>query len=174
MFVWVLIIINPFLQPEATRIWDLTKENNRILINDSEEVNIDGCVITGSQICTFNIDELTKCQNARNTEQYESKIKLLKSLLSRQTKDLERERGSPICEKFKSLFDGTVEHFDDSDTDSDTDDDDENNEMEDSTDENEVGNSEEDGDDEDEDDREDDDDSMDEPGQPEEKKCIDP
>ena len=61
-----------------------------------------------------------KCQTPVNTKQYETENKLLKYLLAHQTKALERERGVSICKKFKSMFDGTVEHFDDSDTDVDS------------------------------------------------------
>ena len=62
-----------------------------------------------------------KCQNLVNTKLYEKENKLLKYLLAHQTKALEREKVVPICKKFKSMFDGTVEYFDDSCTDPDYD-----------------------------------------------------
>ena len=123
----VLNILPPRLKAEAKRICNLTKENDGIWINAKKEVIVDGRVIPKSNICTIIIEELMKCQSPVNTKQYETENKLLKSLLSHQTKVLERERGVPLCKKIKSMFDGTVDHFDESDTDSDIDDDKEEN-----------------------------------------------
>ena len=39
--------------------------------------------------------------------------KTLKWLLNHSIKKLERLRGAPFCIKFESMFDGTVEYFDD-------------------------------------------------------------
>ena len=117
----VLNILPPCLRAEAARICDLTKENDRIWINDKKEVILDGRVVPKSNLCTLIIEELMKCQSPVNTKQDETENKLLKYLLAHQTKALERERGVSICKKLKSMFDGCVEHFDDSDTDSDTD-----------------------------------------------------
>ena len=118
----VLNILPPSLKAEAKRICDLTRDNDRIWINDKKEVILDGRVIPKSNICTLIIEELIKCQSPVNTTQYIKENKLLKYLLAHQTKALERERGAPICKKFKSLFDGTVVHFDDSSSSTDTDD----------------------------------------------------
>ena len=39
--------------------------------------------------------------------------KTLEWLLNHSIKELERLRGAPFCTKFESMFDGTVEYFDD-------------------------------------------------------------
>ena len=121
----VLNILPPRLRAEANRICDFTKKNDRIWINAKKEVIIDGRVIPKSNICTIITEELMKRRSPVNIKQYETENKLLKYMLSHQTKALERERGVPLWKKFKSMFDGTVDHFDESDTDSDINDDEE-------------------------------------------------
>ena len=127
----VLNILPPSLRAEAKRICDLTKENPQIFINDKHEVIIRGQVEHGSNILTLIIEELMKCQSPVNSKQYETENKLLKYLLAHQTKVLERERGVAICKKFKSMFGGTVQHFEDSSDESEDEDDDEGGDVED-------------------------------------------
>ena len=127
----ILNILPPSLRAEAKRICDLTKENPQIFINDKHEVIIRGQVEHGSNILTLIIEELMKCQSLVNTKQYETENKLLKYLLAHQTKALERERGVAVCEKFESMFGGTVQHFEDSNDESEDEDDDEEDDIED-------------------------------------------
>ena len=112
----VFNILPPSLRAEAKRICDLAREKDRIWINDKKEVILDGRVIPKSNICTLIIEKLRKYQSPVNTKQYEKENELLKYLLAYQKKALERERGVLLC---KILFDGTVEHFDDSSNDTD-------------------------------------------------------
>ena len=66
----VLNIFSPSLKAEAKRICDLTRDDDRIWINDKEEVILDGRVVPKSNIFTLIIEELMKC--AVNTKQYET------------------------------------------------------------------------------------------------------
>ena len=150
----VLNILPTCLRSEAKRICDSTKENPQIFINDKHEVIIRGRVKHGSNILTLIIDELVKSPG--NFKEDELQINTLKCLLAHQTKALERKRGIPICEKLKSMFDGSVKHFDDSDTDSDSERDE--SDVEDDTDENEDNDEEDDSDRTEEDEEEDDED----------------
>ena len=69
----VLNILPPSLKAEAKRICDLTRDNDRIWINDKKEVILDGRVIPKSNICTLIIEELIKCQSPVNTTQYDKR-----------------------------------------------------------------------------------------------------
>ena len=59
------------MKAEAKRICDLTRDNDRIWINDKKEVILDGRVIPKSNICTIIIEELMKCLSPVNPKQYE-------------------------------------------------------------------------------------------------------
>ena len=91
----VLNILPPSLKAEAKQICDITRDNERIWMNDKKEVILDGRVIPKSNICTLIIEKLMKCQSPVNSKQPEKENKLLKYLLTHQTKALERERGVP-------------------------------------------------------------------------------
>ena len=129
----VLALLPPRLKPVAKRICDSHKENEQIFISDKNEVIVQGEVKPGSNILTVVLDELVKSPG--NFKEAELQIDTLKYLLAHQTKALERERGVPICNKFKSMFDGTVKYYDDSDSDSEDNTDEEDGETEDDEDE---------------------------------------
>ena len=93
-------------ESRSERICDITRDNERIWINDKKEVILDGRVIPKSNICTLIIEELMKCQSPVNSKQPEKENKLLKYLLAHQTKALERERGVPTCKNLNLCLTG--------------------------------------------------------------------
>ena len=110
------LLPSTFKTRSETYLWLTWIENDQIFISDKNEVIVQGEVKPGSNILTVVLDELVKSPG--NLKEAELQINTLKYLLAHQTKALERERGEPICTKFKSMFDDTVKYYDDSDSDS--------------------------------------------------------
>ena len=124
----VLDTIPDHLKAKAKRICDSLKCKDRLFILPSYEINIDGETFRGSNIRNFIMDALTEPQTPGciQFKLLEQENKTLRWLLNHTVKVYERERGAPNCRKFESMFDGTVEYFDDDkDKDSDEEEDEE-------------------------------------------------
>ena len=120
----LLKTIPDHLKPKAKRICDDLKNNDRLFILPSHEINIDGKTLCGFHIRHLVMRELLKPQTP-GCIQYkllEDDNELLKSLLKHFVKESDRNRGGPLCRKFESMFDGTVEYFDDDEDEEDFDD----------------------------------------------------
>ena len=122
----LLKIIPDHLNTKAKRMCDDLKNKDRLFILPSHEINIDGKTLRGSHIHYLVMHELLKPQtpDCIQFKLLEDKNKTLRFLLKHSVKAYERARGAPICRKFESMFDGTVEYFDDESDKSSGDDDD--------------------------------------------------
>ena len=111
----VLNTIPDHLKDKAKRLCESLKCKNRLFILPSYEINIDGETFRESHIRHFIMDIITEPQTPGciQFKLLEQENKTLKWLLNHSIKELERLRGAPFCTKFESMFDGTVEYFDD-------------------------------------------------------------
>ena len=113
----VLDRIPDHLQTRAKRICDSLKGKDRLFILPDGALNIDGETLRGSNIHNLVMQELLEppTPGCIQFKLLEDENKTLEWLLRHIRKEFERERGFPICTKFESMFDGTVEYFDSSD-----------------------------------------------------------
>ena len=107
----VLKKIPDYLQTRAKRICDSLKDKNRLFILADVTLNIDGQTLHGSNIHNMIMQDLLEppTPGCIQFKLLENENKTLRWLLRYIRKKYERERGFPICTKFESMFDGTVE-----------------------------------------------------------------
>ena len=155
------VIAWQYLKARAKPLCDILKCQDRLIILPNYVMKFDGRPIRWSNIYNVILQKALKQPSPGRVqfEQIEDENKRLKWRLKHAMNELEKEQGLPICTKFESIFNGTVQYFDET-----NDEDDCENEEEDEEEDEEEEDEEEDGEDgeegEEENDEESEDDSM--------------